>query len=163
VAPPESPWKRIGFAKGEGLAWRRMKRTCTVAFLASFALLGCSPVARLQVRFVGPSGSGGHTLYVTGVKLCPPGAIGVPAATQSFGDAFSVTQEPESAGAVIVTAAFRGAHCGARLTAWLDTDADGKPSPGDFIGSTPSVEIRDRGVFSSNLTRARDVVLSVVR
>jgi hypothetical protein len=134
-----------------------------VALSASLVLLGCSPVSRLQVRFVGPSGTGGKTLYVTGVKHCPPGAIGAPAAGRSFGDAFSVSQEPESTGAVIVTAAFRGAHCSARLTAWLDVDADGKASPGDFVGSTPTVEIRDRGVLSGNLTRGRDVVLSVVR
>jgi len=147
--------RRVGGVRCDGVVR-------AVAVSASFALLGCSPISRLQVRFVGPSGSG-HTLYVTGVKHCPPGVIGVPAAGRSFGDAFSVTQEPESGGAVIVTAAFRGGHCSARLTAWLDTDADGKPSPGDFIGSTPAVEIRDRGVFVSNLTRGRDVVLSVVR
>jgi hypothetical protein len=135
----------------------------TVLVLASLALLGCSPVSRLQVRFVGPSAFGGRTLYVTGVKVCPPAPIGVPAASPSNGDAFSVTHEAESAGSVVVTAAFRGARCSARLTAWLDTDADGKPSPGDFIGSTPAVEIQDKGVLAGNLTRGRDVVLSVVR
>ena len=133
------------------------------AFSASFAVLGCSPVSRLQVRFVGPSAFGGRTLYVTGVKVCPPGAIGVPAASPSNGDAFNVTHEADSAGSVVVTAAFRGARCSARLTAWLDADADGKPSLGDFIGSTAVVEIQDKGVLAGNLTRGRDVVLSVVR
>ena len=134
-----------------------------VALSASLAVLGCSPVSRLQVRFVGPRAFGGRTLYVTGFKVCPPGAIGVPAAARSSGDAFSVTHEAESAGSVVVTAAFRGQRCSARLTAWLDADADGKPSPGDFIGSTPAVEIQDKGVLAGNLTRGRDVVLSVVR
>ena len=55
--------------------------------------------------------------------------------------------------AVVVTAVFRGSRCSANLTVWIDSDGDGKPSSGDYVGTTALVEIVDRGILSGNLTR----------
>ena len=122
----------------------------------AMTLVGCSPVSRLQVRVIVPSGTK-LALHVTGAKVCPPGAVAAPAPATTWGDAEHVQLELEI-GAVIVTAAFRGKHCNASVTAWIDADGDGKPSSGDFVGSTPAVEIRDKSWFS-NLTRGPDLSL----
>jgi hypothetical protein len=72
-----------------------------------------------------------------------------------------ITQEVDG-GSVVVTAAFRGSRCSASLTVWIDSGSDGKPSSGDYVGSTALVEIVDRGIFSGNLTDGPDLVLSRV-
>jgi hypothetical protein len=50
---------------------------------------------------------------------------------------------------LVASLALFGCSPGSRL----DVDANGKVSPGDFVGSTTAVEIRDRGVLAGNLTR----------
>jgi hypothetical protein len=97
-------------------------------------------------------------LNVTGASACPPGAVSAPPPSTSEGDAWLVLREAEESG-VLVTASFRKSHCNAQLTIWYDANGDGVVSSGDFVGSTPIVEIRDRGLFSGNLTRGPDVRL----
>ena len=108
------------------------------------------------MRLVRPTKS---TLYVTGAKTCPPAWLAAPAPATTPGDASHVAQGWESTD-VTVVATFRGSRCSARLTAWLDSDGDGKPSLGDFVGSTPEIEIRDRGIFAGNLTLGPQLLLS---
>jgi hypothetical protein len=140
--------------------WR--SRACRLVFaLAFLALLGaCSPASRLRVRVLLPSGAK-PPLHVTGAKACPPAPISPPLPGTTPGDAYHVTQERDG-GAVVVTAAFRGRHCSANITVWIDSDGDGKPSSGDYVGTSALVEIVDRGIVSGNLTRGPDLVLGRV-
>ena len=139
----------------------RVTRVELVPFFAFLALLGaCSPVSRLQVKVLVPPGAR-PSLHVTGAKACPPAPISPPLPGTTPGDASHVTIE-EDGGAILITAAFRGSRCSATLTAWIDSNADGKPSSGDYVGSSALVEIVDRGIFSGNLTRGPDLVLGRV-
>jgi hypothetical protein len=137
--------------------WSRLASALLVG-LCSSALLGCSPVVRLRLRVVALDAS---RLQVTGVKACPPAALAPPAPSAGPGDAFHVAREADG-NAVVVTASFRGSHCGARLTAWLDRSADGKAGSGDLVGSSATIELWDRGVIRGNLTEAADLALTTL-
>jgi hypothetical protein len=125
--------------------------------VAPLALTACSPMARLELRFVATVPLDPALFQLTGKKTCPPGPVGAPAppataaAGVRTGDAEWQQVHAESAGLHVLTA-FRGTHCAVRVTALYDTNGDGNVGRGDLTATSPVVEVFDRGLFRSNLT-----------
>ena len=132
--------------------------------LLGVCLAACSPVARLQIRFVlAGSGSIDPTrFHVSGSKTCPPGAVATPAAAVVPGDMEHAVLEADGARAMEMTASFRGSSCNVRVAGWLDSDGSGSVNRGDFVALSPPIVIRDRGIVRGNLTRGPNLTLSAV-
>ena len=129
---------------------------------------GCSPLVRLEVRFVLPSSpaSGarawiGERFHIVGAKTCPPGPVDEPRIEGSASTAEHFNAEFDKHG-VTALVAFHGRHCAVRALAWYDANGDGVANAGDLEGASVVVEAVDRGVFRGNITRAPDVVLALV-
>ena len=152
-------------------AQERWRRPVLGMFVVTAAMVvgtsGCSPLVRLEVRFVMPShpgaGMNGLRFHVVGAKTCPPGQVDEPRADGAVGAdaAFSFSSEIVR-GAVTALVAFRGRHCAVRALGWYDMNGDGVLNAGDFAGTSAVVEAVDRGLFRGNVTRAADVALTLV-
>ena len=132
--------------------------------LLGVCLMACSPVARLQIRFVlsGSAALDPTRFHVTGSKTCPPGPVGAPAPAALPGDMEHAAIEADGARAVETTATFRGSSCNVRVAGWLDSDGSGSVNRGDFVAVSPPIVIRDRGILRGNLTRGPTLTLSAV-
>jgi hypothetical protein len=168
----------MAFTGGREPWWRRQAMRFSVPLHSIFALavvlgvgsVGCSPLVRLEVRFALASrpatGKGatawiGDRFHVVGAKICPPGPVDEPRAGDASSGAVYFNAEFDQGG-VTALVAFRGKRCAVRALGWYDANGDGLPNAGDLKGTSVVVEAEDRGVFRSNLTRAPDVVLTVV-
>jgi hypothetical protein len=140
---------------GAVLSCRRLARMA----LLFCAIEACSPTSRMKVRFVAPgigAAMSAERFHLTGRKECPPAPVAEPAPSAMQGQIEYVQMNVETE-VFVVLAAFRGAHCTARLTGWYDADGNGVVSQGDLVGVTNEVDITDRGLFSDNLTVLNDV------
>ena len=126
-------------------------------------LTACSPTCRLELRFLSPVGPlDPARFYLAAAKACPPGPVPSPPPGLGLGDAEWQTPEVVPRGLHVETA-FHGIRCAVRVTGFYDTNANGKVDAGDLTGSSPALEVVDRGIFAGNLTTAADVRLLVVR
>lgn len=144
--------------RGSTRNWVVLSMVAAAAFLA-----GCSPFARLEVRLLAPAGISlaAESLFVTGVKACPPGPLSAPSPGPNPRDV-EYHQPSVVPGGLKTVIAFRGRHCNVQVAAWYDTDNDGKVSRGDYTATTAPIIVRDRGLFGGNLTIGPDVRLSLI-
>lgn len=128
--------------------------------LGAFGLLGCSPTCLLHAKVVSPAGLvlDPARLFVTGAKACPPGPLAAPPPADAAGDAEYVRARAESGG-IETTAAFRGRECRVLVTAWYDANGNAAVDTGDWVGSSPAVDVVDEGIFGENSARSPDVTL----
>lgn len=140
-------------------ARRSVPGLCLLA-IGAVCLVGCSPTCLLLTKFQSPAGVtlDPARFFVTGAKACPPGPLAPPPPTDAAGDAEYVRSRAESGG-IEATAAFRGRECRVQVTAWYDANGNGAVDAGDWVGSSPAVDVVDEGIFGENSARSSDVTL----
>jgi hypothetical protein len=128
---------------------------------ALLCLAACSPVARLELRFAYAGAPLDPALFqLTGKKTCPPGPVATapPASPLATTTATARSDDTEwqqvhvEAPGLRVVTAFRGSRCRVRVTAFYDTNRDGRVNAGDLSAMSPAIDVVDNGIFGGNLT-----------
>lgn len=128
--------------------------------LFAFGAIDCSPVCRLRTLIELPAGVAvPPTLNLT----LSTGAKSMPAPAPKVGIAPENTQLTLRSNGYETMFNIHGTHHWVQLTAWIDSNNDGKLDSGDLVGSYPSaIEVADHGLCAGNLTDSPPILLRVM-
>lgn len=139
-----------------------MKRwVCLGVGVIAFGAIDCSPVCRVRTIIELPASlsvvpSTLNLTLVTGPKPMPAPAPAVGVAPENS----QLTARPNGYDTMFN---IHGSHTWVQLTAWVDTNKNGKLDASDLVGSYPSaIEAADRGICAGNLTDSPPILLRVM-